>query len=500
MTTPAAEQAEALIAAADRLYQARDWAAALDHYRRLEALAPALAAQRSVPVIVGHCRIELDDPAAPDGGTVSGGFGNSERDLQLVTDLRVRLLELCYAGDFARAARLLRWLAHFDLSIKASYDRALTWERSACCDLLDTVSAPIEPPFVRELALSEAEVAAVKQRYRGTRLLLVSQRFFDDPARQHDLTDNLARAARGFGFELREINSHALKPGVTVDGWAADLQSEIIAFHPQLLFFTDLYNSGISRASDAVTEQIATVLEQVRELLGVRVVRSLPDGWHTVIHGDAQFFRGLGRSVDLLHHCHPTVLGRGTAAQRAATWCYPYPTSIEPPTVAPGSVPRGCFVGRVHYSSIARIAWWVEAAQAGLPIDFVIKLPWEIPRIDQPPISDIAFSNLLCGHQLGINLTQRFGGVCILTGRTMEIPLAGGVLLEENSIDTAHFFQPGVHYMPFETLGDLSRLTERLLQDPARRHALAEAGQRWARRYFSGDYFWAELMARLERS
>src|SRR5258708_135329 len=301
MTMPVAEQAEALIAAADRLYQARDWAAALDHYRRLETLAPALAAQRSVSVIVGHCRIELDDSAALDNGTVTGGFGTSERDLQLVTELRVRLLELCYAGDFVRAARLLRWLAHFDLSIKTSYERALTWERSSCCGLLDTASAPADPPFVRGLALSDAEVAVVKQRHRGARLLLVSERFFVDPARQHDLADNLARAARGFGFEVREINSHALEPGATVDGWAADLQREIIAFRPQVLFFTNLYNAGLSRASDAVIEQVATVLEQVRELLDVRVVRSLPDAWHTLIHGDAQFFRGLGRSVDLLH-------------------------------------------------------------------------------------------------------------------------------------------------------------------------------------------------------
>src|SRR5258707_11022492 len=81
MTMPVAEQAEALIAAADRLYQARDWAAALDHYRRLEMLAPALAAQRSVSVIVGHCRIELDDSTLLDNGAVIGGVGPFGRQL-----------------------------------------------------------------------------------------------------------------------------------------------------------------------------------------------------------------------------------------------------------------------------------------------------------------------------------------------------------------------------------------------------------------------------------
>ncbi|MBV8169214.1 MAG: glycosyltransferase family 1 protein, partial [Alphaproteobacteria bacterium] len=169
------------------------------------------------------------------------------------------------------------------------------------------------------------------------------------------------------------------------------------------------------------------------------------------------------------------------------------------PTVPIGGVPRACFAGTVHYASLARVVWWAEATRAGLPIDFVITLPFETPHLKSAPISDIEFSNLLGGHQMVVNLTQRLGGTCILTGRTMEVMLAGGVLLEENSVDTAHFFQPGVHYMPFESLDDVRALIERLLSDEPRRRAIAEAGQRWARRYISGDQFWAELFARLER-
>jgi hypothetical protein len=313
------------------------------------------------------------------------------------------------------------------------------------------------------------------------------------------MVDNLTRSAREFGLVVHEFNSHVLKPGSTVDDFAPNLQQEIIAFRPDVIFFDDLFHLGISAVSDAVAEQVASMLEQVRTLLGVRVVRSLPDGWNTALKGDDHLFRGFGRSVDLLHHCHPKILGRGSAAQQASTWCYTYPTSLEPASVARAGIARACFVGTVHYASIARAVWWAEAAGQGLPIDFVVTLPWQTAHLNHPPISDTAYSNLLVGHQFVLNLTQRLGETCILTGRTIEALLAGSVLLEENSVDSAYFFQPGLHYMPFESLADLRVLIERLLTQPERCRALADAGRQWAARYCSGEVFWAELFARLDR-
>ncbi|MEJ0068618.1 MAG: glycosyltransferase [Pseudomonadota bacterium] len=255
----------------------------------------------------------------------------------------------------------------------------------------------------------------------------------------------------------------------------------------------------VSAESTALGEQIALVLEQARALLGVRVVRSLPDGWGNVLKGDTHLFRGLGRSVDLLHHCHPAILGRGTDTEQARTWCYTYPTSLEPASVAPGSTARACFVGTVHYASMARAVWWAEAGRLGLPIDFAITLPWKTEHLDRPPLSDIEYSDRLSGHRLAVNFTQRLDGTRILTARTIEVLLAGGMLLEESSADSAYFFQPGVHYLPFESLADLRGLIERLLGQPERCRALADAGQRWASRYCSGDIFWAELLTRLDR-
>src|ERR1051326_3067905 len=127
------------------------------------------------------------------------------------------------------------------------------------------------------------------------------------------MRDNIARGARDFGLVVHEINSHVLPAGVSLDDFPGYLQQEIIAFRPDVIVYDDLFHLGVSAASEAVAEAVGMVLEQVRSLLGVRVVRTLPDAWNVALGGDAALFRGLGRSVDLVNHLHPAVVGRGSA-------------------------------------------------------------------------------------------------------------------------------------------------------------------------------------------
>lgn len=495
---PASDAPEALIAAADRLYRERDWRAALDQYALLQARHPEFAIAHAVALTIGHCAIELAPRGVPDRPAEVAGVHGTERDLKLITDLRLRVLELCFARDFERATQLLHLLARCDRSVQSAYE-TISKGPSSCLQFLDATPEPVDPPFLKTLTVPAHELAAAQRRHQGKRLLLVCQRYFVDPLRRHDMADNIGQSARDFGLVVRELNSHVLAPGATIDGFAGDLLGEIIAFRPDVILFDDLYHLGISAASESVAEQVATVLEQARASLGVKVVRSLPDAWNTVLKGDAHLFRGLGSSVDLLHHQSAAALDRGTPEQRAATWCYVYPILMEPPTIAPRSIPRACFAGGVHYASMARVVWWTETARLGVPLDFVITLPWQTDHLNQPPVTDIEYSNLLGGHQLAVNLTQRLGGAGTLTGRLFEAMLVGGVVLEEASVDAAYFFQPGVHYMPFASLADLATLIERLLADQARRDSLAEAGQSFASRYFTGTQFWAELLGRLER-
>jgi hypothetical protein len=136
--------------------------------------------------------------------------------------------------------------------------------------------------------------------------------------------------------------------------------------------------------------------------------------------------------------------------------------------------------------------WWAELGRLGLPFDF-----FDTDHAAAVQRTDQDYVDLLRRHQLSVSLTRRSSGVGILCARTIEIPLAGSCLLEEDCLDTRHFLTPGVHYLPFRTIADLAELIPRLLGDHATRERVTAAGQAWVTRYFTGDYFWSEVLARL---
>jgi hypothetical protein len=90
------------IAQADACHDAQDWGGALARYRALIGIDPV------APLAAYHCGVELADPAALDKATPPPGTPPSERSARVLAWMLVRAVVLCRAGDFARAAALLR--------------------------------------------------------------------------------------------------------------------------------------------------------------------------------------------------------------------------------------------------------------------------------------------------------------------------------------------------------------------------------------------------------
>src|SRR5262249_26547576 len=148
--------------------------------------------------------------------------------------------------------------------VRSAHD-AMTKGPSACLALLEQPPTPVDPPFLEDMLVGDAELASFMQRHAGKRVLIACQRYFDDPTLRHDLIDNLTRSARDFGLVAHEINSHILPPGMTLEEFPSHLMSEIIAFRPDVIIYADLFHLGISVATKEVGEAIAMVLQQVRE-------------------------------------------------------------------------------------------------------------------------------------------------------------------------------------------------------------------------------------------
>ncbi len=484
---------DSLLADADRRYLGRDWAGALALYGQIAERDPARVQERALPIGIGHCRIELADPGGLGALSLDPGpCPGSARTTVFITTARHRALELCSAGDAARAARLLRFLGRFDGPLSHVYAESIDPGRTNWADRLGRPETDAEPGFLAETGLTDDVVAAAKQRHRGCRILLVGPIY---PTRQFEAMDNLARSGAGFGLVMRRFDTQA--PDRDLDSYTGALLAAILEFKPDILYYADLFEFDISASSPAHAEQIVEILTMARRTLGVRVIRSLTDAWRAAARLGGDLFGGLGSFVDLLHHQVPGLHGSFTAAQRAAAFCYPTPCHLTETAVTQGTIPRGCFIGRIHEWAYARGAWWIESVNRGLPIDFKLQFPWDTAQRVDPSVSDQDYADLLRTYAVSINLTSRLTGARILTMRSLETLLCGGALLEEATPDTAYFLRPGRHYAVFETLADLEAVLPALIADRARRLALADAGSRWVMKYFTGDYFWAGLLDRL---
>jgi hypothetical protein len=439
--------------------------------------------------MLAQCRI---DAASPDQlgalALPSGSRRDTEREFRMVQRTRIRAIAHCRAGDFARAERLLEALVPYDDAIAGTLKDMLS-DRT----LAQTRAGLGAPTFPEDPTLSADAVAHAKQRFAGMRVMIVYRQLFPNrPERAYDPVDNLERSGQRFGLETRVVNSHYPPAGVEAADFAVWLQGEILAFRPSVIVYDDLFETGVSAWTPEIATQVATVLQGVRDLLGVRVVKSLLDAWFTLQTSGARTISGIGSSFDLLHHMQPSLTVVQSAIERARSFCYSIPFLLPAPTVPWGGTPRACFAGSISWASIARLAWRTEIGKRGLPFDFL-----ESDHQAATLRSDQDYANIFHGYQLAACITRRSNGDRILLARSIEIPLSGGVLLEEASPNSAYFLAPGVHCEVFETIDQLAGLIDDLLASETRRRSLAEEGHRWVTEHFTGDRFWAGLLARL---
>ena len=478
---------EGLIDLADQRYQHGEWSAALLLYTGLQRRQSTSAIARGVPIALAHCLLELHadaDPTALARDLVPPvpGAARSAR----AGYLRVRALLACRDRDYARALRLLMFVAAFDFSLSTTYIESFLKGRTGCWER-DPAAASDEPGFLAHHRWTDAEIDALKRRFRDQRILIVMP--WSAP---YMMGDYYFRTARAFGLTPRILDHGAWLTGVDPVRAAGRIAREIDAFRPDIVIMGSVSELGFSpQATDAAIEAVGAVFQAARKAHGTRVVVSFGDAWMLPLERVTQ---GLGRTFDLLHHTHPLLQHTTPRLQAPDVYCYFHPIVTAPTTVEPGSVPHARMIGSVNFSNTARLIWWAAAGQSKLPIEVI-----ETAVEGELKLTPERYADLLRESRFIINLSRRATGVSIITGRTIEALSAGGVLVEEDSFDTRYFLTPGIHYMPFLTWTDLCELVPMLLGDADRRRRLARDGQRWVQRHFSGDWYWAGLLDRLQR-
>lgn len=163
----------------------------------------------------------------------------------------------------------------------------------------------------------------------------------------------------------------------------------------------------------------------------------------------------------------------------------PIPMGVDPDRLpAPGPLGEPTFQGSIMWANIPRLFWLDGMAALDRPIT-VKRSDWgeveELSAID----SYAAYLSRLAATGLNLNFCLRTTGERIFTGRTLEVPFVGTLLLQERAADVDCYLDEGTHYLGFETLTELAEKLDWVRAHPDEAAAIRDAGCRFVRESYA---------------
>jgi hypothetical protein len=147
--------------------------------------------------------------------------------------------------------------------------------------------------------------------------------------------------------------------------------------------------------------------------------------------------------------------------------------------------PALSFIGGVQQVNWYRAFWLSAIAEAGLPLRQEISAHER--EAGDPLVSYKDYMRRLGAAGASLNFARRFNGAVSLTGRTFEVPAAGGLLVQERSDDIDLFLTAGRHYLRFESVSDLADIVELLRRKPEVAEEIRRAGRDFVRERYADD-------------
>lgn len=149
------------------------------------------------------------------------------------------------------------------------------------------------------------------------------------------------------------------------------------------------------------------------------------------------------------------------------------------------------FSGGVEYANWYRAFWLTAIEEAALPLRVILSTH----QHEGPGVLDgyRRFMQRLAKAGTALNFARRADGATTLTGRTIEVPAAGGLLVQERSDDIDRFLVANRHYLRFETLDDLADIVHLLRREPDLAESIRKAGADFVRERYSDEKIIAAL-------
>jgi len=331
-----------------------------------------------------------------------------------------------------------------------------------------------ETPIPRETAVyasnaaPPASVAVVMPRYINC-----------DPAYiDHEIGFHVARSAEAAGAKVSQLFVDDITYKGTGDrALGLERLAQCLAqTRPQVVVFDGNYIPN-SRTIDA------EALERLRRSLGFKLVIMIPDCYDPCPFDFLGYWHRVA-DLSIIFHRSTRYL-RALPDQSKVLLCPALP--FHEPTFVPGEI-RDIDLSYSGSDTRQRRMFVDTAAGAGLRTECIIH---DRTREKAPTIE--GFARLLGRSKLVFNNGWLNCNDSIITGRVAETVLAGAVLIQEIGAPLDDYLVPFVHYIPVANLAQFVAYCRVLVEDQARRDAIARNAREFWLEHYASRRFWQRV-------
>lgn len=243
------------------------------------------------------------------------------------------------------------------------------------------------------------------------------------------------------------------------------------------LLFLDDY-PVLAPATHADRAAMIAALRQ--KLPGLKIVAIHLDPWAI----DEGVLVDTGANIDAIWAHFPAnpAWKHPTLASKIVTVPFPHAGNFGEPVTPLAS--QIIFSGGVFGYNWHR-AMWLAGVRYGLPL----ALQMSTHTADGIPILESYADYLRRIEQsaCALNFSMRPNLSRIITGRSFETPLAGALLIQEDTPDMDYYFVAGEHYLNFSTVPELKAIARFITERPQEAEAIRRAGNSFARERYSDE-------------
>ncbi len=168
------------------------------------------------------------------------------------------------------------------------------------------------------------------------------------------------------------------------------------------------------------------------------------------------------------------------------------PVGVDlPETLAPLQTLQ-FFSGRLHANWLP-LLWLLAAKEAGIPVKQQVVTHQPVGSAWQVGYGD--YLQQLADAGCCLNFSRRPDQSTRLNGRSLEVILSGGLLVQESTPHLDYFLISGEHYLAFSTLSEWLALTRLMAENPQEIEKIRRNGHDFARKHYSDK----QLIARVDQ-